>query len=297
MEPTAQQIEVQPAAPTLRRSWRWKAACALGVVTALSLWRVSAKWAVADVVAPRSAPATPRDASLGDFERMVFARQALQQDDQLGALNLGVTVRGRVATLWGGIPSEALARRAEERLRGTAGITTVRNELRIEPRRDVKKNLFALPTSPLGGDTQQAGSFLAPGSLTSLPGSRVGISRSGFTPEAAEGTPSEAVTVMPPLVITLRPPPFPEPPPFPDRKTAPVAAADLSASLERVRAGESRFRQIRMDVQDGQVRLSGTVPQAGDMMAFAQLISKVPGVKHVIVGATRTPERGALQLP
>ncbi len=296
MEPTAQQIEVQPAAPTPRRSWRWKAACVLGVVTALALWRVSAKWAVADVVAPHSAPATPRDTSLGDFERMVFARQALQQDDQLGALNLGVTVRGRVATLWGGIPSEALARRAEERLRGTAGITTVRNELRIEPRRDVKKNLFALPTTP-PGDTQQAGSFPAPGSLTSLPGSRVGISRSGFTPEAAENTPPEAVTVMPPLVITLRPPPFPEPPPLKDRKTAPVATADLNAALERVRAGESRFRQIRMDVQDGRVRLSGTVPQAGDMMAFAQLIAKVPGVKHVIVGATRTPERGALQLP
>jgi hypothetical protein len=296
MEPTAQQVEVKPIPPAPRRSWRWKVAGALGVLTALALWRLSARLAVADVVAPRSGPVALRDESLGDFELMVFARQALQHDDQLGALNLGVTVRGRVATLWGGIPSEELARRAEERLRHTTGIMAVHNELRVEPRREAKKNLFARPASPFGGDTEQAGSLLAPGSLTSLPGERVGISRSSFTPATEEGNPPEAMTVTPPLVITLRPP-IPEPPPLEDRKTTPVAAADLMAALERVRARESRFRQIRLDVQDGRVRLSGTVPQAGDMMAFAQLIAKVPGVKHVIVGETRTPERGALQLP
>jgi osmotically-inducible protein OsmY len=266
------------------------------VFTGLLLWRLPVKLAVADVAAPRLGPAVSRDTSLGDFERMVFARQALQQDEQLGALNLGVTVRGRVATLWGGIPSEEMARRAESVLRGTAGITIVHNELRVEPRREAKKNLFALPTSP-AGESPQTGSLLAPGSLTSLPGDRASESQSGFTPEPTAEKPPEAVRVMPPLVITLRPPPFPDPPPFEERKVVAVATAELTAALRRVQAGDTRFRQIRLEVQDGVVRLSGMVSQPGDMMAFAQLIAKVPGVKHVIMGETRTPQHGALQLP
>lgn len=296
MEPAAPQVEVKPIGPVPRRSRRWKVAGTVAVFTGVLLWRLPLKLAVADVAAPRLGPAVSRDTSLGDFERMVFVRQALQQDEQLGALNLGVTVRGRVATLWGGIPSEELARRAESVLRGAAGITIVHNELRVEPRREAKKNLFALPASP-ASESPQAGSLLAPGSLTSLPGDRAAESQSGFTPQPTAEKPPEAVRVMPPLVITLRPPPFPDPPPFEERKVVPVAAAELTAALQRVQAGDTRFRQIRLEVQDGVVRLSGTVSQPGDMMAFAQLIAQVPGVKHVIMGNTRTPQRGALQLP
>src|SRR5262245_41730962 len=66
-----------------------------------------------------------------DCQLALFARDKLLADEVLGPLNLGVTVRAGVATLWGTVPSPALAHRAQERIRGVPGLAQVRNDLRI----------------------------------------------------------------------------------------------------------------------------------------------------------------------
>ena len=57
------------------------------------------------------------------------ARKLLADDSDLEAFNIGVTVRNRVATLWGPVPSIEVAFRAELVLRSMFELTAVRNEL------------------------------------------------------------------------------------------------------------------------------------------------------------------------
>jgi hypothetical protein len=67
-----------------------------------------------------------------DNQLSLMARQTLLQDETLAPWNLGVRVTQRGATLWGAVPSAALARRAESKLRALPGMLEVRSELRIE---------------------------------------------------------------------------------------------------------------------------------------------------------------------
>ena len=62
-----------------------------------------------------SGTAAADDGVLRDCTLTVRARQALLQDSTLAPLNLGVTVRAGVATLWGETPSAWVGRRAEEK--------------------------------------------------------------------------------------------------------------------------------------------------------------------------------------
>jgi hypothetical protein len=50
-----------------------------------------------------------------------------------------------------------------------------------------------------------------------------------------------------------------------------------------------RLRMIRIDVQDGLVRLRGIGARADDIMEFAGAISRLPGVRRVVVEAMSTP--------
>ncbi|MCI0638990.1 MAG: BON domain-containing protein [Gemmataceae bacterium] len=64
-----------------------------------------------------------------DTLQTIHARKLLLADPQLGPLNLGVSVRNRVAMLWGPVPSLDLSRRAEQRLRGMFELVEVQNRL------------------------------------------------------------------------------------------------------------------------------------------------------------------------
>ena len=79
---------------------------------------------------PAIAPAD--DAALRDCVLTARARQVLLQDNVLAPLNLGVSVRSGVATLWGQVPTVGLGRRAEDKTRKVPGIREVHSELRIE---------------------------------------------------------------------------------------------------------------------------------------------------------------------
>ncbi len=77
--------------------------------------------------------AAPPEAALADLWQTIQAHQYLQEDEVLASLNLGLKVRGRVATLWGPVPSLELALRAERRLRTMIELIDVRNELVVTP--------------------------------------------------------------------------------------------------------------------------------------------------------------------
>jgi hypothetical protein len=67
-----------------------------------------------------------------DWQIAFQARTLLLEEPVLASLNLGVSVRDRVATLWGAVPSVADARRAQTIVRGIPGVASIRNEMNID---------------------------------------------------------------------------------------------------------------------------------------------------------------------
>lgn len=74
-----------------------------------------------------------QDALLRDLIQTVQARKELAEDPALASLNLGVEVKGGIATLWGPVPNVELAFRAEARLKVLFELIDVRNLLEIAP--------------------------------------------------------------------------------------------------------------------------------------------------------------------
>ena len=110
-----------------RRRWVWMLALA-GVLTA---------------AAPLLAAAD------NDAERITSrARQALDNDAQLGALSLGVSIRNETATVWGSVPSASLGERAVLCLSRVPGVARVENQLTVESPTDSLFDFLKLPARP-----------------------------------------------------------------------------------------------------------------------------------------------------
>ena len=75
---------------------------------------------------------------IDDVVQTVHARKLLYDDARLRDLNIGISVKNRIATLWGPAPSLELAQLAESRLRAVVEIREVRNELHVSP--EARKN-------------------------------------------------------------------------------------------------------------------------------------------------------------
>src|SRR5207244_6667106 len=77
-------------------------------------------------------PLAAEDSVRQDLRYTLLARETLLADKELAPLDLGVRVRNRVVTLWGPVPSAALARRAVARLARLPEFSEVRNELCVD---------------------------------------------------------------------------------------------------------------------------------------------------------------------
>ena len=113
----------------------------------------SLRWSIVLLLTVGIAPvsAAPPDPLLQDVLYTMQARKALLDDDTLAWLNIGVKVQGRVAVLWGPVPSADAALRAEARLRGLIELIDVRNELVIisdDPRQPVEQPRVAPEPAP-----------------------------------------------------------------------------------------------------------------------------------------------------
>jgi len=216
------------------------------------------------------------DAALRDCVLAARARQALVQDSALAPLNLGVSVRTGVATIWGQVPSAGLGRRAEDKIRKVAGIREVHSELRIgrgdDPTAEFMRSAIAASQRPAPE------SFLAP----SPPAAPAYLTRrwvEDTAPPPPGGGPG--ILLLAPIVGSA---------------SAPLASPrtdDLAEMVERMRQADPRFGRLSAQVQGGLVRLSGTVSRDGDAMDLAQVLSRIPGVERVVIGDVRT----ALTLP
>jgi hypothetical protein len=213
---------------------------------------------------PPSLPPAARS-RMRDLELTVHALRALQADASLEPLHLGVRVGDGVATLWGPVPTVEDARRAVKVLGAVSGIAAVRSELRLE--KGQPNDLLALPV-PEDPPTRTDAASPDPvsGSLGTL------TRRNPANSPPAPRGPPPAVALMPPVTTAPAAPP----------RLAP-AAPSPAETVEALRDSERRFRRIRTEVQGGTVFLHpGDTPQA-DVMAFYQVLARIPGVERVVV--------------
>jgi hypothetical protein len=220
--------------------------------------------------APSTAPA---DDQAADWLISLLARQTLQKDALLAKLNLGVSVRGSMVTVWGNVDSSSQSRRAEDLIRQVPGVAQVRNELR-EASKDPTLQALARTAQPpkvLSAEAPQPSGLLT-------------------------GWPTQGTAPAPPIVVSLRPPLMVEPP-LPENVPAQPAPTTLIATIDQVRKADQRFRGVRADVKDGIVQLRGTVTRWEDMLELAEKIARLPGVERVILEEVRTPQKSTLSLP
>jgi hypothetical protein len=237
-------------------------------------------------------PARPHgaDAAAFDLQLLLRARQALEQDESLGAYGLGVSVRDRVATLWGQVPNEAVSERARERLRQVPGLSAVRAQVHVQPEKsaaDVAR-LWSLKdrvplsepveSKPMRSQRAMACSPWTPrrdaldytGEDTPAPPRSVNSLASSTILNAI---PPSAEPLLPPLHV----------PAAPLAKTQ--AASDLDRAVQTLQQSDLRFRRVVWQVRGRVVTLRGTVSSWDDVYDLARLLSRLPGVERVVLEA------------
>jgi hypothetical protein len=229
--------------------------------------------------------AASRDA-YRDLQLSVHSRRALCDDATLAELNIGVRVRDGVATLWGPVPSADVIPKAVKLVEAVQGVFKVRTELYVVvPEKkvdtllqDLEKPMLSESASPnpvsgsigplTGRDEKSSIAYPAAGPRSPLPGVELG----GPVPLPAAATQ----------------------PPAPDHKEAPAAAPppprkeDLAAALLRVRGSDPRFRTLRAELRGATVVISGSDERAGEVMAMARVVSRLPGVERVVTKSDTT---------
>lgn len=197
-----------------------------------------------------------------DCRMTLRARQAVQNDPALaGITHIGVSVRSGVACLWGSVSSSEAARRAEVLVRQVPGIFEVRNEIHVESPDDP---LVMFLRSNRAGKVARAPSpqWVSANRPTGLLLSR---------PEEPTPPPN-GVTLLPPITLVL-----------------PAADPDLIGRITAIQQSDPKFLGVVADVQNGVVRLGGTVTRWEEIFALARSISLLPGVERVILQDVCTP--------
>jgi hypothetical protein len=207
-----------------------------------------------------------------DLRQTVRARQVLLEDPELAALNLGVTVRDRAATLWGPVPSVELALKAERALRNLFELTAVRNDLELSRAGEANE----VPQIP-GGPTSLPDKL--PPALPRLQhGASIVFDKASLTVRPPTRlTPKKPAPdlVLPRIDVPARMPLAPE-------QTA-NAAKDLEATLDALLQSKEAYRSIAFTVRGGRVYLRGAGHAADILHELARTISHLPGVDGVTV--------------
>jgi hypothetical protein len=248
------------------------------LLVAGAVWFAPAGLSATDAARPAPNRGPIESGLLTDCQLGVFARRALQQDPQLAPLNLGVSVLDRTATIWGAIPSAELAGRATELVRRVPGVAAVHSDLSVEGPDPLTKERLVRSFSPVPA---------RPPSVPSLTGLPAWGPPGGTAPAPA-----------PAVVVTLRPPiPSEQTGPASPAPAVPVKTGDLLAAVERARAADPRFCQVRVEVREGVVVLRGIGARGQDLFELAQAASRVPGVRRVVVDQADPDRRAPLALP
>lgn len=206
--------------------------------------------------------------ALADESPLVLAaRQALIKDDKLASLNLGVSVKDGVATVWGAVPDESTGRRAEERLRSVPGIHTVLGEWHVLSASD---RLLDRPA------TGEDSTLPRPVVMAPMP---MPMAPPRPKPVVIETAKPQALPIAPPphVIASLRDP-IPVLPPAP-----PAPSADLRQTVDRLVQQDGRYRDLKVELEGGIVLLSGRLSTWSDLWPLADALGRVPGVDRVRV--------------
>ncbi len=209
---------------------------------------------------PPRLPPVPRSRGR-DLELTVHARQALQAQSVQG--DVGVLITDGVATLWGAVPTVAEARRAVQAVEAVPGIAAVRSELRLEKGRP--ESPLALPV-PEDAPTRTHAASPDP-----VSGSLGTLTRRNPAPPPPPPPPPPPVALLPPVAAPAAPP-----------RAAPAPPSPAEA-VEALRQADRRFRRLRAEVSGGTVSLYPAGTPQEDVMAFYQLLARVPGVERVVI--------------
>jgi len=219
------------------------------------------------------APATPEDPQLN---RMAYS--AIQRDQELADLNIGVRVmRGGSAVLWG-TATKAEAAKAAALLKKLPGITSVVNTCDAAEAPD-----------PLAARVEAAVKAAAPPTEPAKPQpAKTEVVKAEPPPPAiSAGAPvsRHTTTVEKPRVSQS---PSREPA---TRLLDPIAATPPVdyAAVERVRRGDSRFARLTFDLRDGRVVISGSAADPAIAWELARKLAPLVGDRDVVVGRVRGP--------
>jgi osmotically-inducible protein OsmY len=230
-----------------------------------------------------SLAADPSDGAYRDLQLMVHARKALREQDSLARLTIGIRVRDGIATVWGSVPAADLIPKAVKQVESVQGILGVRSELIVSAPEKDPLDLFIQhqPTQPMQSESA------SPDPLLGLPGSLTGRGiKHESVPQPAKG---QAMQSVEPLRTEPDRPSVTSPPPE-QPKISPLPAESLRSALMRVQRADARFRSLRMELRGDVVAITGTPDRENDVMAFARVVSRLPGVARV---QTRTDNAGA----
>jgi osmotically-inducible protein OsmY len=231
-----------------------------------------------------SRPFDPASPAAADCRLAILVRQALSRDQSLAVLNIGVSVRHGVATLWGTVSCPWQAERAAAIAGQVPGIAAVHEELRIEPddrtfAQGQSNPAVSVPSPRQRPDAHQDGQAVPQWA-----------GRMGVVMRAGTGSWPTPLPIMP--VIPL---------PAADvgRGTEPAAVLlpplalasgnEVAAAVERLRRAEGRYGGVRVSVTGGVVRLGGDVTSWEDIFELAHRVSRLRGVERVLLDGVRTP--------
>jgi hypothetical protein len=241
------------------------------LATAWCSWSATGR-AGDDLPGPLLSP--PSQASTkNDLATAIRVHRALERDEQLAPrkLNLNVKAKGGFTRLSGPVPSEEVRRRVVQVAAQVPGVLQVRGDDLYVAKPHEKTRPPVLPSEDEKPTRTQSASpnpaSAAPGALTGREPATAAPPR--ITLRAPEAVPG-ATSSPKPAVLTAQP-------------RAPSPTPSLEAAIEELRGRDARFRAIRTEVQGTMVRVFAGNADGECVMAFAQALTRLPGVERVAV--------------
>jgi hypothetical protein len=249
------------------------------LATAWCLWSASGK-AGDDVPGPLLTPPS-RTSIKNDLGTVIQIKRTLDRDEELAPkkLNLYVHVTSGVARLSGPVPSEEVRRRVIQVVAQVPGVLKVRSDELYFAKPHEKTKPLVLPSADDKPTRTQSAS---PNPASAAPGTLTGREPVAETPPRVHLRAPEAVSLAPanpnPTVLTTHP-------------RTPSPATSLASVIEDLRRRDARFGAIRTEVQGKMVRVFAGNADGESVMAFAQALTRLPGVERVVVRESPSASR------
>jgi osmotically-inducible protein OsmY len=227
---------------------------------------------------PSSSPTTR------DMQIVLRIRRALMTDEVLGPQNVGVIVRDGTATLWGPLTSPDEIRRALKAVGEVRGVRSVQSELYIAKDTRPLPPVFVLPETTTPDRAPPADALASARPQTIL------IKRDRLPSNLPATDDNPPSLPAPRTALLLAPVPLNARAEEPTTVTA-ARTEGVSAAIDRLQKADARFGQIDAEWRDGTIILRGKRHDASAAMAFARLLSDVPGVERVVLQYAKQQER------